>query len=160
MNVIKPSLRRFEPLPNKDVTLTLKDRLNVSDLKTALAKPTLAERFDDKGRTAQLSYGKDGTVLGPEGQPLITTRRADGTKVYVDPNTNQYYVGDNRLYIRRPDHESVKGPYALPPDAQFTNSHFSTADVRELQSLVNKPTTAPTYIDCGWGRALDAFNDK
>lgn len=128
------------PIPRFPVekpTLNLGDRLNATRLPGALQRSLsgivgalrLANAPD-----ATLRRGKDGSMVGPEGQPLVAVQLKDGKTAYVDPNTNQYYVDENKIaYFRQPDSIRVKGPMDLPKDVQFSNSHFSDADCRQLE---------------------------
>jgi hypothetical protein len=115
------------------VTLSIGDRLNASRLQKAMNGKLLpVSESLAKAPSTQVSTGRDGTVRGPEGQPLIPMKRDNGQKVYVDPNTNQYYVGSPAMNFKKGQTESVRGPYALPSHVQFSNSHFSDADVHAL----------------------------
>lgn len=131
------------PLPGGEkVTLSLKDRFNAARLPGALQQDLSGLRGVVKLATAPdatLRRGKDGAMVGPEGQPLVPVTLKDGKTAYVDPNTNQYYVDENkRMYIRAPDAISVKGPLPLPEGVEFSNSHFSNADCRALARVARE----------------------
>ncbi len=144
------------PPPVKGTTLNLGDRLNATRLDDALSGPLVRMREAlAKAGTATVRRGLDGQVRGPEGQPLATVRTKDGRTLYVDPNTNQYYVAQPRPFGLKSQlgSETVRGPYELPKDAQFSNSHFSDADVRELTRLArggsvfeHKPSPRPVLF--------------
>ncbi|MDP1825487.1 MAG: hypothetical protein Q8L48_19670 [Archangium sp.] len=128
------------PFPGGEkVTLSLKDRFNAARLPGALQQDLSGLKGTVKlamAPDATLRRGKDGTMRGPEGQPLVPVTLKDGKTAYVDPNTNQYYVDENKLrYFRSPDSISVKGPLPLPEGVEFSNSHFSDADCRALSRV-------------------------
>jgi len=128
-----PDLRRL--LGSEKPTLSFGDRFNAMGLKEALSSPLNALRLAVGEKSETITRDLDGTYRGPEGQPLVQVKLADGNTAYVDPNTNKYYLTDEK-----PD---VFGqvrtlPAAdLPKGAQFSNSHFSDADVKELTRIAN-----------------------
>jgi hypothetical protein len=78
---------------------------------------------------------------GPEGQPLVTVQLPSGRTAFVDPNTNTYYLTDQ---TELPANGTIKTwKLKLPPDAQFSNSHFSDEDVRYIQSLSKQDSWPP-----------------
>ena len=81
-----------------------------------------------------LSRDKGGVMRGPDGQPLAKVALDDGTTAYVDPNTNQYYLTDEREIL---GHTNAMGPLDLPEGSQFSNTYFSDADVRSIERAGN-----------------------
>jgi hypothetical protein len=132
---IRPPIGCF-PIPGGKVTLSLTDRFTAARLPAALQKDLSGLSGMMQLRTAPdatLHRAKDGSMVGPEGQPLVPVKLEGGKTAYVDPNTNQYYVDEGKLAsLRMPGSVRVKGPMPLPEGAEFSNSHFSTADCREL----------------------------
>ncbi len=133
----------LKPLPQPGaVTLSISDKFNASRLnKTMNGKLQIVAEKLANAPVTKVSTGRDGMVRGPEGQPLIPMKRDNGQKVYVDPNTNQYYVGSPAMNFKKKQTETVRGPYPLPANAQFSNSHFSDADVRAMTPK-HKPSPA------------------
>jgi hypothetical protein len=130
-----PPVRSAKPLPIKCGTLPFRPPLPPQSVKgTTLGNrdryranqliDALSQVGGESGPKAKLSRGKGGAVFGPEGQPLIRVL-IRGKTCFVDPNTNQYYVA------RRDG--TAQGPFALPREVQFSNSHFSNADVAQLE---------------------------
>jgi hypothetical protein len=129
------------------VTLSKADRKTADGLSEALSGPKEAlRRYFADAPEATLRRGKDGIVRGPEGQPLVEVKLKNGQTAYVDPNTNQYWVSEPNKRMFSPDGKvmgcfpvpssvngiDTTGPYPLPEGAEFSNSHFSDADVRAL----------------------------
>ena len=83
-----------------------------------------------------LGRGENGELRGPQGQPLMSVRLDDGREAYVDPNTNQYYLGGPSA---NPFAIEARGPLPLPPGARFTNSYFNEGEVLALSRLANRP---------------------
>ncbi|MER2564486.1 MAG: hypothetical protein ABTQ32_27395 [Myxococcaceae bacterium] len=122
---------------------------------------SLEKQLSSPGGQAQVSTAKEttlprgvrGEVVGPEGQPLATVRLKDGRTAYVDPNTNQYYLAEQPTFgPKYGGSVKVKGPLPLPADAEFSNSHFSKADVNAIGTIANShpPRVRP---------AIDPFVD-
>lgn len=133
------------PLPptKERVTLSLGDRANAWGVKGGLEKALggLGGAIAlSRAPKSTVKVGLDGTATGPEGQPLVTVRLSNGRTAYVDPNTNQYYVASQqqggKLFFGAKD---VRGPIALPKDLEFSNSHFSAADCKQLSLDANRP---------------------
>jgi len=139
-----PDLRRL--IGPEKPTLNFGDRFNAMGLKEALSSPLNALRLAVGEKSETITRDLNGTYRGPEGQPLVQVKLADGNTAYVDPNTNKYYLTDEK-----PDaFGQVRTlPAAnLPEGAQFSNSHFSDADVKELTRIANGGSPFPP----DWGR--------
>ena len=132
------------PIPG--ATVSFHDRITASKLPAALNTPGLKLKEALSDKQATVSFDDKGTPRGPDGQPLMTVKRGDDT-LYVDPNTNQYYVKEDTgaLYFRKPDHESVKGPFSLPDNAKFDNAYFTDADTRELTRIAQANSKPPLF---------------
>lgn len=143
----RPPLDRRPPFG----TLSLKDALTASGLRRTLGAHVegLAGKLAEaRAPNATLRPGRDGVMRGPEGQPLVTVRLQGGKTAYVDPNTNQYYLASDRaLLFRHAGAVQAKGPMALPPGAQFSNSYFTVAEVQQLNRLA-----APKLVGFDFGR--------
>lgn len=122
-----------------------KPTLNAADRKTATR---LAEALEKGPRprcpTKPVEIRMGSPARGPEGEPLVQVSLKGGKIGFVDPNTNQFYLAKDPNY--RGDGLSTKigflslkaqGPMPLPKGVQFTNSHFSDADARELTRIAN-----------------------
>ncbi len=137
-------------------TLNLKDRVTASHLESSLEKQLsspIGQLQAGAAKETTLPRGVNGEVVGPEGQPLATVRLKDGRTAYVDPNTNQYYLADQPTFgPKYGGSVNVKGPLSLPADAQFSNSHFSQADVNAIGKIAN---TRPPLVR----PAVDPFVD-
>lgn len=146
----------IHPLNPGDTTLNLKDRVTASRLSSSLEKQLSSPIGQAQLSTAKettLPRGVNGEVVGPEGQPLATVRLKDGRTAYVDPNTNQYYLAEQPTFgPKYGGSVKVKGPLSLPADAQFSNSHFSQADVNAIGKIAN---TRPPLVR----PAIDPFVD-
>lgn len=128
--------------PGPKTTVSLRDEFTANRLTGSLSslKTRLKEALHP-GQQATITFDpQTGAARGPDGQPLIKVKRGDQS-LYVDPNTNQYYVAKpqnpNIQYFRMPTQTEATGPYSLPPDVQFSNSYFTDADVRKLNWDVN-----------------------
>lgn len=135
---IKPSPIDWKKLLG---TVSLQDRLVAGRLHQTLGQHvnSLAGALAElKAGNATLKRGADGVMRGPEGQPLVTVKLDGGRTAYVDPNTNQYYLpNDSIRYCRMPGSIQAKGPMTLPKDAQFSNSYFTVAEVKDLNRIAN-----------------------
>jgi hypothetical protein len=119
------------PLGRPGETMDFGDRKNAADLKDTLSSPLNQVRVQLGEKDETITRGKDGSYTGPNGEPLAQVKLNDGTTAYVDPNTNQYYLTDDSPNLL--GRVQATGPYPLPADAQFSNSHFSEADVKGIQ---------------------------
>jgi hypothetical protein len=133
-------IRPVLPIHPGPTTLSLEDRLNARGLRSSLERRLsgVAGAVQlAKAPEATLRRGLNGQMLGPEGQPLATVRLANGRTAYVDPNTNQYYVAEKNplALFKAPGSVRVRGPLPLPADAEFSNSHFSAADVAAIGKI-------------------------
>ncbi len=151
-NPVRPITPIHPIFPGKE-TLSIGDRLNAMGLRGDLSRELSSLSGKVKLMMAPeqtLRRGPNGQVLGPEGQPLATVRLANGQTAYVDPNTNQYYVAEKSPFInfKAPGTVTVRGPLALPKGAEFSNSHFSEADVAAITRLANGkgPWLSPPLI--------------
>ena len=117
------------PLPRKD-TLGLGDQLTAGRLPDTLSNPLDKPLLDAGKKDVQLSRDDKGVMRGPDGQPLAKVGLKDGNTAYVDPNTNQYYLTDERDFFGQ---VNALGPLPLPEGAKFSNSYFSDADVRSIE---------------------------
>ena len=123
--------------PGPKATVSLRDEFTANRLPGSLSslKTRLTEALHPGKPTTITFDPQTGAARGPDGQPLIKVKRGDQA-LYVDPNTNQYYVAQpqnpNIHYVRMPTQTQATGPYPLPPDVQFSNSYFTDADVRKL----------------------------
>ncbi|MBI3181755.1 MAG: hypothetical protein HYZ28_06395 [Myxococcales bacterium] len=139
-----PPFRPLFPPAEPGSTLKWSDRLTARRLSDVLSRksPLMDTMRMALGKDVKLTTGKDGVVRGPEGEPLVKVQLKNGKTAYVDPNTNQYYLapalprgwfplGGSGQTIQ------AKGPFTLPPEAQFSNSHFSDADVKTLTRDAN-----------------------
>jgi hypothetical protein len=113
-------------------TLSFGDRKNAADLKETLSSPINQLRVQMGEKDETITRNPDGTYSGPNGEPLAQVKLNDGTTAYVDPNTNKYYLTDEKVNPFTGQVQAT-GPYDLPADAQFSNSHFSEADVKGIQ---------------------------
>lgn len=129
----------FKPSSSTDITLSLADLFKARRLSEVLSKIRQFAVYRPELRS-QVTMGSGRIVRGPEGQPLIPVPFGGGAAAYVDPNTNQYYVG--QAFIR--GGTMVQGPFALPPAAQFSNSHFSDADVQALSIVAHRGAALPS----------------
>jgi len=122
------------PLPPKD-TMNFGDHLTAGRLPDALNNPLDKPLLDAGKKDQHLTRDDKGVMRGPDGQPLATVQLKDGNTAYVDPNTNQYYLTDEKENGGFFGDRSVNalGPLPLPKDAQFSNSYFSDADVRSIE---------------------------
>ncbi|HZN93705.1 MAG TPA: hypothetical protein VFB81_13430 [Myxococcales bacterium] len=114
-------------------TLNWGDRMNAAGLHSSLSSPVNDLRLALGEKTETITRNPDGSYRGPEGQPLVQVKLDDGNTAYVDPNTNKYYLtneGPNFLG------QVATLPAAdLPKGSQFSNSHFSGADAKELTQI-------------------------
>jgi hypothetical protein len=117
------------PLPPKD-TLGLGDQLTAGRLPQALSNPLDQALLDTGKKDQHLSRDDQGVMRGPDGQPLAKVTLKDGNTAYVDPNTNQYYLTNEREFF---GNVNAVGPLPLPKDAQFSNSYFSDGDVKTIE---------------------------
>ena len=141
---ISPADRRIAvPLPGEKPTLSISDKFNAMTLGRELSTPAVRFREAATRQTSTVTFGPNGP-RGPEGQPLVTVRRGKDT-LYVDPNTNQYYVAQPTLRDRLTGQCTCKGPMPLPEGAQFSNSHFSDADCRELTRWAGRNLIGPGF---------------
>lgn len=131
------------PHPVPGTTLKPADRFNAWGLKRGLEQATsgIAGAIAlSRAPKSSVKVGLDGTATGPEGQPLVTVRLANGKTAYVDPNTNEYYLKTQQQGGKLPfGQQAVHGPMALPKDLQFSNSNFSVADCKQLSLDANRP---------------------
>jgi len=118
----------FPPQP-KD-TMGLKDHFTASRLPETLSNPLNKAILELGKKDVELSRDDQGVWRGPEGQPLAKVKLEDGTTAYVDPNTNKYYLTDEKDFFGQ---VNAAGPLDLPRGAQFSNSYFSDADVRSIE---------------------------
>lgn len=112
-------------------TLDLGDRMNATGLTEQLSSPFNQVRVQLGEKDETITRGKDGSYKGPNGEPVAQVRLDDGTTAYVDPNTNQYYLTDETPNLF--GQVQATGPHQLPEGAEFSNSHFSDADVKAVQ---------------------------
>lgn len=128
----------FPPQP-KD-TMSLKDHVTASKLPETLSNPLNDDLLKAGDKDQQLSRDDQNVWRGPEGQPLSQVRLEDGTTAYVDPNTNQYYLTDEKGFFGQ---VNALGPLDLPEGAQFSNSYFSDADARSIEKDAARGTPFP-----------------
>lgn len=130
------------PAPDVDIDKllgNLKPRLNIADRLTAadLHKDlsTVLNTVDlalDK-KSESLSRDENGVFRGPQGQPLMPVKLDDGHTAYVDPNTNRYYLTDEK-----PDAQgkvNVLPARDLPQGSKFSNTYFNDKDVKDLTKI-------------------------
>lgn len=124
-------------------TLDWGDRFNAAGLSKELSSPTNDLRLALGEKSETITRGSDGTYRGPEGQPLVPVKLDDGNTAYVDPNTNKYYLTDEQpdLFGR----VNALPARDLPPGSQFSNSHFSNADVKELTRIAKDGSVFPNW---------------
>lgn len=122
------------PLPPKD-TMSLQDHLTAGQLSDKLSNPLDKPLLDSGKKDQQLTRDEKGVMRGPDGQPLAKVQLKDGNTAYVDPNTNQYYLTDEKENGGFFGNRSVNalGPLPLPEGAKFSNSYFSDGDVRSIE---------------------------
>ena len=118
----------FDPMPKGG--LNLGDHINASKLPETLANPLDKVLLEKGEKDVPLRRDEQGVMRGPEGEPLAKVQLDDGTTAYVDPNTNQYYLTDERELFGQ---TNAIGPLPLPEGSQFSNSYFSDADVRSIE---------------------------
>ncbi|HEY8208969.1 MAG TPA: hypothetical protein VIG99_15870 [Myxococcaceae bacterium] len=122
-------------LKKPQVTLGFGDRMNAVGLSDALSSPTNDLRLAFGKKSETITRDPNGTYRGPEGQPLVPVKLKDGNTAYVDPNTNKYYLTDEQPGKNGTVHALPARD--LPKGSQFSNSHFSDADVKELGKIAN-----------------------
>ncbi len=144
-------IRRLYPHPtlSRDVTLSVAARLKARVLAKLLPGPArVAASLVARGQAAEATLHRDrkGALSGPNGEPLFAVRLG-GKTVYVDPNTNRFYLSalspqQQMQRIFRPQ-EPMHGPFELPPGARFPNEHYSAGDARELGRAVGAAPWRP-----------------
>ncbi len=116
-------------------TLEWGDRFNAANLSSELSSKTNALRLAFGEKSETVTREKDGTYRGPEGQPLVQVELDDGNTAYVDPNTNEYYLTNEEPNLFGQVQTLPASP--LPEGSQFSNSHFSDSDVKELTQIAD-----------------------
>lgn len=151
------------PFPGK-VTLSQEDRETAGGLKDALSNKfnQWIGKHDPDAHRVTLPRDPSGRVVGPEGQPLAQVKLDDGRTAYVDPNTNQYYLANKGGPLGGLGFGGVSatGPIDLPPEAQFSNSHFSEADVRAVERLSNRPVEPGVTLKQADRKAARGWSDS
>ncbi|HEY8206349.1 MAG TPA: hypothetical protein VIG99_02630 [Myxococcaceae bacterium] len=117
--------------PVKKDTMGLGDHLTAGQLSETLSNPLDKPLLESGNKDQKLTRDDNGVMRGPDGQPLAKVDLKDGNTAYVDPNTNQYYLTDERDWLGQG--VNALGPLPLPEGAQFSNSYFSDADVRSIE---------------------------
>jgi hypothetical protein len=120
------------PIGRPGETMTFGDRQNAAGLQDALSSPINRIRVAMGEKDETITRNKDGSYSGPNGEPLAEVKLNDGTTAYVDPNTNKYYLTDDKVNPFTGEVQAT-GPYDLPKGSEFSNSHFSEADVKAVQ---------------------------
>ena len=116
------------------------DVANAQDLANRIEPPDGFWVLPSGPQTNPVTFKQGDVPRGPEGQPLALVHLPSGRTAFVNPNTNQYYLTDQTAF---PANGTIKTwKLNLPPDAQFSNSHFSDADVRYIQRLA-RPAPDP-----------------
>jgi len=114
-------------------TLNWGDRVNAAGLHRELSSPVNDLRLALGKKTETITRDPDGTYRGPEGQPVIQVKLDDGNTAYVDPNTNKMYLtNENPNFLGQ---VATLPAVDLPKGSQFSNSHFSDADAKELTKI-------------------------
>lgn len=127
--------------PKDKVTLSFGDRVNATGLSGALSSPFNDLRLAFGKKSETITRDANGVYRGPEGQPLVQVRLKDGNYAYVDPNTNKYYLTNERP--GRDGTVHALPARDLPQGSQFSNSYFGDADVKELTRLANGGSIFP-----------------